>query len=93
MQILVITENDGLIAIHPGEEYVDFLFQPLFNAGYSILNRLTRYAGSHESGFEGYIQIQLKNDQTIITLVDEIRKSVKVFSTVEETDYGFKIIF
>ncbi|GIP08155.1 hypothetical protein J1TS5_03250 [Paenibacillus macerans] len=93
MQIIVRKENDGLIVIHPSEEYVDFLFQPLLNAGYSIFNRLTRHSGSPESGYEGYLQIQLKNEQTISTLVNEIRKSSKVISTVEETDYGFKIIF
>lgn len=93
MDIILRTEQNGSIAIHPGEEYVDFLFDPLFNAGYSITNRLQKYGGSDESGYEGYLQIKLVGDQSIFTLADEIRKSLKVNSTLVETSDGLKIIF
>lgn len=93
MNIILRKEIDGSIVIHPGEDYVDFLFQPLFDAGYSFTNRLKKYSGSEETGFLGYLQIQLKGKQTIFTLADKIRSCLKVTSTLKETSDGLEITF
>lgn len=89
LRIIVREEAKQHVGIYPGEENVEWIFNILFNKlGYSVPDCLLKGSGSEETGYEGYIKVELKPSQTFEDFINTLRQELPVIPEIEPTMDG-----
>lgn len=89
LKVIVRKVGRNHVEFCPGEYYVDELFNILFNKlEYSVKDRLAKGSESDESGYEGYIKVELRVGETYDKLINDLKSALPVIPKIEITPEG-----
>ncbi|GIO34658.1 MULTISPECIES: hypothetical protein [Paenibacillus] len=92
IKIEAIKKSEHYVELYPGEENVEWLFEVLFNKlEYSVPERLLKGTDSEETGYQGYLKVQLKNGETFEEFIKTLKQGLPVIPDIEQSMDGYTL--